>query len=215
MKKPAISTFLPVPYAPNYEINGKLKVRNKKSGRLRKASADGCVTFCVEGKTFHRSLAKAYRAALDNYFGYYDDSSWATCSRLKGLYEVNLGGEVRNAKTKHKLKPSPYNTYHLTIDGKNVYISARELLTEVFGVACRSALNAKKAVILRKDSFAQYCESMAAAARWLSKKVYYPASTLRTYMNKHPKELFGWQIEYLGRRKKCAISLKTGTGALG
>lgn len=200
MKKPAISTYLTIPYAPNYEINGKLKVRNKNTGRLRKTNADGCVVFCVKGKAFCRSLTKVYRAALDNYFGYYADSRWATCSRLKGLYEVNLGGEVRNAKTKHKLKPSPYNTYHLTIDGKSVYVPARKLLSEVFGVACRSALNAKIAVILRKDSFAQYCESIAAAARWLSKKVYYPVSTLCTYIGKRPKELFGWQIEYLGRR---------------
>ncbi|MBQ7704495.1 MAG: hypothetical protein IJT73_03575 [Selenomonadaceae bacterium] len=199
MENPEISTYLTIPYAPNYEINGKLNVRNKKRGKKLK-NQKGVVNLFVNGKKMVRSLRQLYMAAIDGYYDVYDNNQWSPCSLLKGRYEINGKGELRNVKTKYKLKLGKDRRYTVRIDGQQICILLQDLLLDVFGIIYKKARNAPRAVILRKDSFAQYFTSLNAAAHWLSNKIHYAPNTLRTYMSKKQKELFGWQIEYLGRR---------------
>ena len=203
MKKAVlIDTYLTIPYATNYEINGRYQVRNKKTGRFKKPSKHTgrrTVRLCCNGNVISRSVAQAYQAALDYYLGEYDGSQWATCAMLQGLYEMNYNGELRNARNKHKLVLNHKNYYTLTINGKTTSYSQKKLMREIFEIPFKKAKNASRTLILKKDSFAKYFPSFSAAARWLSPKVHYTVSWIIQKFVKRPSEIFGWQVQYLGR----------------
>ena len=205
MKKPCKAEFLTIPDAPNYEINGYFKVRNKITGKLIRHrmknapdSVGGVSLKTKDGGHKVFGLLKAYRTAVDAFLN--EDGEWASIESTKNRYEMNIDGVVRNAKSKYIIKPymsRGVKFYKLLIDGKCRHVSLKKLLNEVFGKHYplrRKSIN----VILRKDGLAYFFKTMAAGATFLSKKVYFAVGTIKEHMCNREKKIFGWQVTYLG-----------------
>ena len=194
--------FFTIPDAPNYEINGYFKVRNKKTGRFKNSKKRvGKPTVVVSlrhnGKEIKRDVKTFYRQALDAAF---ETALWFPIGSLENNYEISIGGDVRNAHTKKLLKPILDQNclyYHLSLNGQNVHRTRSSLLNEVFDANIRR----KKApipIILRKDKLAYSFKNLTAAAKWLSSKVDRHFDFIRKFMHKRLNIIYGYQIQYLG-----------------
>ena len=191
-----------IPDAPDYEINGYFKVRNKKTGRIlhnkKRVDRRTVVTaLWYNNKQIKRDVKSFYHQALMNVLS---PGGWFPVHSLQCKYEINCFGEARNTQTKKLVKPifdqnSVY--YHFSIGGKNVHRLKSRLIAEVFGrgKACKKK---PVPVILRKDGQAYYFESKYAAARFLAPKVFYAFETIARRMTDRQKEIYGWQAKYLG-----------------
>lgn len=191
-----------IPDAPNYEINGYFKVRNKKTGRListkkRIGRKTVVASICSNKKNVKRNVRTFYHQALMNAF--YPDG-WSPVWSLNKLYEVNCLGEVRNAKTKMLLKPilNRKCLYHnFTIDGKKVYRTVRAILNEVFATNIRPQ-KAPVPVVLSKDGLQYYFKNKTAAAKFLEPKVFFNWETIVKRMSNREPTVYGWNVKYLG-----------------
>lgn len=194
--------FLTIPDAPNYEINGYFKVRNKKTGRListkkRIGRKTVVASICSNKKNVKRDVKTFYHQALMNAF--YSDGWYPICS-LNKLYEITWLGEVRNAKTKMLLKPILDQNcllYNFWIDGKVVVRTRRALLNEVFATNIRPK-KAPVPVILSKDGLQYYFKNKTAAAKFLEPKVFFNWETIVKRMSNREPTVYGWNVKYLG-----------------
>lgn len=200
---PAKSMFLTVPCAPNYEINGFYKVRNKKTGKMKKNSKpthtnSPCVNLYYNGKMISRTAENFYRYALDAYLSASPNAGWATCNFLENAYEATNIGEVRNAKTKKILTPQMRGQgvfYNLTLNGKRASVSVGKILYEVFGTPYRKS-QSPVSVMLQKDGLSYRFDSIAQAAKFLQDKVFYSQHCLKRFMTARQKDICGWQVDY-------------------
>ena len=112
---------------------------------------------------------------------------------LDNLYEINMLGEVRNAKTKNIIQPC----YHLKIDGKPTSRALTSLLWEVHGFRPKKYALKNLPVSAKKGKEKYFFQSYAEFAKFLAKRENYtPVSTLYRYLKQKRKEIFGWKIIY-------------------
>lgn len=204
MKKPKIkkTDFLTIPEAPNYEINGLLKVRNKTTGKLLKGWIE------KKSKARHVFLTfkyKKYRGRIFRVDGLYQKAlaawnrrDWYPIPMLGDRYELNYDWQVRNAKTGQILKPTiAYGNLHyfFRINGK----LKNFLLSTLVNNAFRTGIKRKKrrvGVRIQREGKAYFFYSLRACGKFLANHVAYTPDVIKNKLCKRPKELFGWLIKY-------------------
>lgn len=194
-------TFLTIPDALNYEINGLYQVRNKKTGLILKNYKGDCRLPMVsvyrnDGRQLKHPVNVFYHQALMNKIS---PEGWCPVSSLNNRYEVNVLGELRNAQSKKLVKlqiKGDCYYYKVCVDGKDKGVLRARLVDEVFGTGYERKI-APIPVILRKDGQTQYFKSRTAAARYLSSKVFYSVGYIANYMSKRTAEICGYSVQYL------------------
>lgn len=202
--KVAKTDWLTIPDAPNYEINGFFKVRNKKTGRIlskkkRVGKQNVVTTLFANGKQVKRDVKTFYRQAVLSALE--DKFEWHRLQPPLTNYEINGFGAVRNARTKRAVKPIRIRGgvyYHLSVNDKTVHCNPNELLAEILGTPVIYKKNAVP-VVLRKDKCSWYFKSIEKAAVFLSGKVYYCVDTIRKLLGKRQSEIYGYSVTYLGK----------------
>lgn len=195
-----IENFLTIPDAPDYEINSAFVVRNKKTGYIRKPSRKNYSKLIYytlhspvtpSGFINRTGLAlrrQAVAAAHKNTF--------APIPSVNGKYEIDIVGNVRNARTKKRIKPNCRDVYSMYIDGKRwVYASRNNLLWEVHGQYKKGSRPV--AVWAEHSTGKFFFQSCTDCARFLLDKLYYSPYTLRTYLWARKPAFAGWSFTYV------------------
>lgn len=196
--------FLPIPDAPNYEVNSQFLVRNKKTGRILKINHkgkvhffDGGKEFCFLAKTLHRQAVAAVKGG-----------NWVPVPSLGNRYEINIHGKLRNAKTKKLLKMWK-GCYVVKSGGKTITISKAKLLWETHGVVPQRNPSAPLPVVAECNGQKMYFKTFSALAKFLAPKIFYCVGTLKTYLHKRIKTLAGWTFTYIAPPDLAAVSVKS------
>lgn len=198
------SEWLTIPDAPNYEINARLQVRNKKTGRLLKPC------FYPKNKTYHyylygttgminrtpQSLLVLARAALNN-------EEFLPIPSTNYRYEINKTGVARCVKSKRNLKQYKtstgkiWYTMQTTSDRKkHTRRFADSLLAEVWGTENKK-WRCPIPVILTKGNRRIYFESIGAASRFLATQYFFQVGTFASRLKKRWRIIEGWAVTYL------------------
>lgn len=117
----------------------------------------------------------------------------------KNKYEIDTRGNVRNARTKYRLKRSFVGqtpVARLYVDGRVSLRSIRQLMWEVHGVEPEKQNYPAVAVWLFRNEEILYFDNMKAAALYLSVKLFYTVKTIRNVFTKRQSEFKGWTIKY-------------------
>lgn len=198
--------FLTIPDAPNYEINSKLVVRNKRTGYILKASPRigknfNTVTVCNNGKQIKRNVktfrSQAVTAFKDSKLKH--DDWWQPIPSLNNLYEINPSGVLRNALTKHVLTvqtSSHFRGYVVTIDGKSVSRSVKTLLWEAHGITHKLPHCVPVATTISKGAERLYFPTFAELARFFVRSLNKKFDSVRRQLQKRPATIYGWNITY-------------------
>lgn len=197
-------SFITIPDAPNYEINGYFKIRNKKTGRFVKgrskhnANELGSVLITdINKRQRSFGVIKLYRRAVEAAKN--EDGEWALIGIVNNLYEMNLDGVVRNVETKKILKPQEGRGgkyYNLCIDGKSTRVCLKRLFNSAFDMEYKLRPQ-KVPVCVRKGGRAYYFETIRAAAQFLAPKLFYSRDHIARLMGRRQKEIYGYEITYL------------------
>ena len=190
--------FLPIPDAPNYEINSELICRNTKTGyimkpRIIKTCQGFCYRFTASDKRITRTAkilrAQAVDAASNNTF--------EPIPSLDCRYEVNTRGTIRNAKTKRILKRYKGGVvFVVTKDGKVIGVNPNTCLWEVHGYY-RKPKWQKVKCSAENERGKHFFDSLSACARFLAPKIFLAVKTVkRHYFDKRRTEIYGWKITY-------------------
>ena len=131
------------------------------------------------------------------------ENDWQPIHSLGGKYEMNGYKEVRNAKT-HKIlkvkvpkgkKLPMVRVYHKS--SKSTCRSIQQLFWETHGRIPKTQVHTAVPVTLFKGNEIRYFESMSAAARFLTDKIYYSqVSIARWLWRDRLTEIHGWQVIY-------------------
>lgn len=191
-----IENFLPIPYAPNYEVNSKFVVRNIKTKHIIKPDKYGGVRLYIDGKPMDCSAQKARRVAVAARFDN-KNSTWTTIPSAPN-YEINKHGVVRHKVTKNFPKLDEHNRYDLSLGKRKSRAkrSVNSLLHEVFGIVPTTTQTRRPCTITRNGAIYHF-DTMADAAKFLARENFYSLSYLREKFSKRVNELFGWKITYL------------------
>lgn len=194
--------YLTIPDAPNYEINGYFKVRNKQTGKFKKKfKSKGynnfLVTLIVADKQIKRTLKNWYRQAKEYFLG---DEDWALVPSLQNKYELNWKGQLRNATTKINMKVRNIDGnigYRPFLNKKRIWRSQKSLLNEVFGKNLKRKCPPVRCIV-SKENVMNFFPTIEKAVKFLSSKVYRREGTITKKMYRRQSEIYGWQITYLG-----------------
>lgn len=194
--------FLTIPDAPDYEINSKLVVRNKKTGHImtpcRRKSYSKCGYYTLRSPVVPRgfisrtdvSLRRQAVAAVKN-------DTFEPIPSVDGKYEIDIKGNVRNAHTKKRLKPNCKDVYSMydATGKKFVYAARNNLLWEVHGVYKKGwAVVAVRAEFQnRRYTF----ENCAECARFLLDKLPLALNTIQCYLWRRKPAIGDWHFTYV------------------
>ena len=191
--------FLPIPDAPDFEINSELICRNVNTGKfLQSFVPKTCQNFCYHvltpsGKDIIKT-AKTFRAQA---VAAVTDSTFEPIPSLDGCYEINQRGIVRNVKTKRINKL--YNNREVKLinnNGKRIYAHPNTYLWEVHGYY-RKPKKQKVKCSAENEWGKHFFDSLADCARFLAPKVFLAVLTIRVdYLSKRTTEIDGWKITY-------------------
>lgn len=184
--------FLPIPDAPNYEVNSQFLVRNKKTGRILKTSR-GKVFFRDGNKAVSRLTVTLRHQAVAAAEG----GHWEPVPTLGYRYEINIHGKLRNAKTKKLLKVRYRSYYDVCVDGKAKRISIKNLLWETHGIIPTRHKRTPISIVAECNGVKMYFKTIAALAKYLAPKIFYAVSTLKTHFAARIKSLAGWTFTYI------------------
>lgn len=190
--------FLPIPDAPDYEINSELICRNTKTGHIlksyaHKAGRNLLYQIRSSGKIITRTAkilrAQAVAAATD--------STFEPIPSLDGRYEVNQRGTIRNAKTKRILKRCKGGVvFVVTKGGKAMSVNPNTYLWEVHG-SYRKPKSQPVKCSAENEWGKHFFDSLAACARFLAPKVFLSFNAVNYYyLILRKPEIYGWKITY-------------------
>lgn len=192
--------WLTIPDAPNYEIDSKLNVRNKKTGHIRKptirngtkyyslptvAGQRGCPKLSYSAITYRRQAVSAYFP-----------HSFEPIPSLGGKYEINSKGVVRNSVTK-KIVRSVRNAIQLWDSDNKIPIirSIPDLLWEVNGVYKKKFRPVPVWAEHRSGKF--FFKNSTQCARFLDGKLPYKLTTLMIYLWRRSPTIGDWAFSYV------------------
>lgn len=193
--------WLTIPDAPNYQINSKLVVRNKLTGKILtprpiKRKNGVAATYYLHGYGVYicrtaESLLRQAKAA---------QGTFEPIPSLGGRYEINAKGVVRNARTKKVLKVDHTRHHQASFygeDGRKFARAIADLLWEVHGIIKPRGL--KPAPVLIDNGHQKFFfESKHAAAKFLAPKLHCKWETIAYYMHHLRKPKIGdWNVTYL------------------
>ena len=121
---------------------------------------------------------------------------------LRGLYEINESGYLRDYYTKKPcyvhLNLQGTLTASVKINGRKTSLAVRKLLKETFGIEYRYSVCAEPCVV-SKDSLQKFFPTLTAAAQFLYKNTKYKYETIYDKYLRYRKEYIdGWHISYGG-----------------
>lgn len=193
--------FLPIPDAPNYEINSELICRNSKTDHimtpfLKKRNQN--LYYSLFSQSNHVAgilfvLPKLYvlkpsplsLIALLSLF-----------LRSTVVMKLIIAGIIRNAKTKRIIKRDKDGFLHvLTKDGR-IGVHPNTYLWEVHG-SYRKPKRQKVKCSAENEWGKHFFDSLAACARFLASKVFLSFEAVKYYYLVHRRtEIYGWKITY-------------------
>lgn len=184
--------FLTIPDAPDYEINSKLVVRNKKTGR--------CLTpliiygnkyysiFKVKGSRNAVTLRRQAVAATEV------NTTFESIPSLNDRYEINCFGTVRNVRSKKILKP--WNGAITFRDhGQTIHRRVTDLLWEVHG-KIPSKIRKPISCTVADARGKKFFPHLKAAAAFIAKNYPRSINTVLHYLHQRRAEIYDWQITY-------------------
>ena len=192
--------FLPIPAAPNYEINSQLICRNRKTGYilkkiLGKHDSPYYGVRDADGKAFCRSpkFLRRHAVAAAN-----DHSTYVPIPSFNYRYEINRVGHVRNVKTKQMIKPKANGKCICVQMGKgnNICRAVADLLWEVHGQIIKRRF--QPCPCSAENSCGKYFfKTLKDCARFLAPKIFYTVAYLANKLNKRSPTIGEWKITYL------------------
>lgn len=204
-EKEILSGWLTIPDAPNYEINAKLQLRNKKTGKILSVCSERRGIYIKryyslrspgQKHTLKRSpetfRAQAVEAANPG-------KNFLPIPSLGGRYEISQGGVVRHTKTKKIIarRSNREHSVNLYAGGyKWVCRTIADLLWEVHGKIIKRCYN-KVACYAENENGKHFFLTLMACARFLAPKLYYSCSTIHNYLIKRRPTIGKWKISYV------------------
>ena len=193
--------FLPIPDAPNYEINSKLVCRNIMTKHLLKLQTPKnkapYYSLRVTGKKtcIKRSPKLLRRQAV----AAASPHTFEPIPSTGGKYEINIRGVVRNAKSKQILKTKSKGAcVSLQLDAKkSISRSIKDLLWEVHGIIKPRRFRPRPCSARHSDYGYFTFDNMKDCARFLAPKVFLVVRSIYSHLIKHEQNVFGWSIKYL------------------
>ncbi len=189
------NVFLTIDDAPNYEINPQHVVREKATGKIlpqHEKNGKTIVRLLIDGTYVTRLVSKLYKQAIGDYVHY---NVFVPIFSAPN-YEINRRGKVRNRKTKRILKLLNNNKVRIYINGQAKDRSISNLLYETFGVKTKNA-RLSIPLFVSKGNLRFHFDSLAAAARFLSKQLFLSFAAVHSYFTKRRTDIYGWRINYL------------------
>lgn len=189
--------FLTIPDAPNYEINSQLFVRNKRTGRILKVSTRGYknsifYNICHNGSASSKVAVTLRETAEEKTLK--SSKHWLPVPSLNYNYEINRFGELRNAKSKHKLYLCKDNCYSVYLDGRRKKVNLKSLMWEVHGKTY--APKKPVTVIALKNKFALRFDTLKKCADYLAPIIHYSVASICKKLNQRSAEFCGWSFFY-------------------
>lgn len=126
---------------------------------------------------------------------------------LGGKYEIDGHRNVRNAKTKRKLKPmkrAQTNYYNFFFGKKSTRRSVNQLMFEAFGYMPPTPSGGEPIpVTIVNDKMRKHFPSLNTAAKFLAADLHYSVSSMiRLLSKKRADNIYGWQIMYREPEKR-------------
>ena len=190
--------FLPIPDAPNYEINSQLVCRNKKTGQILKPYMERYnETLCysvrrANGRAFHRTpefFRRVAEAAAT-------DSTFEPIPSLDCRYEINNRGKVRNAKTKQIIQTKRNGKcVPVRAGGKYIMRSIADLLWEVHGQFIKRRFRPVPCSCENQHG-KFFFTNLRDCARFLAPKVFYSVRWINCRLVRREPIIEGWKITY-------------------
>lgn len=204
LKSAPRKTFLTIPDAPNYEINGDYVIRNKKTGYILRPC----------NRTDSKTATKFYRLSTDvvplgtifrSDIAYRRQAviaagkeSFEPIPSVSGKYEISQTGTVRNVRTKKAVKPNIKGVFTLWNAANDpVYRSRNSLLWEVYGKV--KAGSAPIEVHAEHQNKRYTFASCAECARFLLGKIPFALNTIQCYLWKKKPSFAGWNFFYVNQ----------------
>lgn len=193
--------FLPIPDAPDYEINSELICRNSKTDHimtpfLKKRNQNLYYSLFSQSNHVGRDIVRTAKTLRAQAVAAVTDSTFEPIPSLDGRYEVNNRGIIRNAKTKRIIKRDKDGFLHvLTKDGR-IGVHPNTYLWEVHG-SYRKPKRQKVKCSAENEWGKHFFDSLSACARFLASKVFLSFEAVKYYYLVHRKpEIYGWKITY-------------------
>lgn len=193
-----LENFLPIPDAPNYEINSELICRNRKTKKVLTLQTDYKnfkyyslrVTgsrVCIQRspKTLRAQAVEAAKPKI----------SFEPIPSTDGRYEINERGVVRNAQSKKILK-SHDNCVWLRVGEKCVVRCVADLLWEVHGQIIKRRYRPQPCTAENAQG-KFFFSNMKACARFLTPKVFFSVSCIEQRLCRRVPAIGEWKITYL------------------
>lgn len=118
---------------------------------------------------------------------------------LEYHYEIDIHGNVRNAKTKHAVNTSAkyrVPAFRFIVNGKETGRTLASLLHEVHGIIIKHHNCEPVGVTFRKGKRVYYFNSMLKGAKFMANIIGYSFGNLRYVFFKRKTEICGWKIQY-------------------
>lgn len=192
------NNFLPIPDAPNYEINSQLICRNRRTKEILGINIDykkfqyySLRTHWRKG-TVKRS-PETFRAQAE---AATKNGKFEPIGSLNGQYEIDEKGTIRNAVTKRIIKTTR-NGKIVNLRCNGVYASraVADLLWEAHGIIVERRYRPQPCFIENAHGkiFFPY---LRACARYLAPKIFYAVSTIAHWLGDRREQIGEWKISY-------------------
>ena len=192
--------FLPIPDAPEYEINSQLICRNAKSKYILKifTGTNGQKYFSLHPKHKKHTIKRSPRTLRAQAKSASVRSSFLPISSLGNKYEINNRGTVRNASTKLILKEKDGSIKLHVGERKFICKAVADLLWEVHGIIRQRRF--RPCPCFAENSQGKFFfPHMNACACFLATKIHYAVKTISAHLQRRENDIFGWKITYLDK----------------
>ncbi len=213
--------FLPVPDAPQYEINSQLICRNKQTGKILTAirTEHNYSYYSLRYPNKRGTIKRAPKTLRAQALATVKASTFAPIPSLGCRYEINSRGKVRNTRTKLIIKAKKNHSIMVRLsNGKYVNRAIKDLLWEVHGIIKKRRFRPCPCSA-ENSSGKFFFPHMKACACFLAKRIFCTVSLIYARLIRRENNIFGWIITYLddnfnhndfALQKMCKRSTKSG-----
>lgn len=194
--------FLPIPDAPDFEINSELICRNTKTDhimtpRLIKRNKNLSYSLDTMSKRVSKKITRTAKTLRAQAVAAVTDSTFEPIPSLNGRYEINARGIVRNSKTKQIIKPDKYGFVRPYVKEQKKAVRFNNYLWEIHGSYRKPKRQNAIKCSAENDLGKHFFNSLADCAKFLAPKVFYTVKTIRfDYLTRRKPEINGWKITY-------------------
>ena len=195
--------FLPIPDAPNYEINSQLICRNRKTKRKLKLFVvpNRHSYYSMRPPGWKHTLKRSPQHLRAQAVNATHNHTYEPIPSLDYRYEIDERGNVRNTATKHVIAPKDNGKCVAVRDSNRKYICVciADLLWEVHGRIIKRRFRPCPCSA-ENNHGKHFFQNMAECARFLAPKVFLGVKTLKGYLGKRKSTIGEWKITYINER---------------